>query len=178
MVLYNGAAAGGAIAYFDYLKLFVTAAGTAGTSVRLNVVVEALNRYSANGADYSAKAGQAAGYTTPNPLVNSASVMSVIRIGGTCAATAAGATARTLVNEVLRPVISVAGDQYIIKFGGVGEPGMGLNSIAIAGTAIAQATYLVPPVMVPPGHSALVHIWQPAQTAASSYEFELCWWER
>jgi len=178
IVMYNGAAPGGDNAYIDYLKLRVTAAGTGGTRVHFNVVTELGNRYSANGADYSAKAGQAAGYTTPNPLLNPATVFSIIRIGGTCAATAAGATARTLVNEVLRPVISVADDLYIVKFGAVGEPSMALNSIANGGTAIAQVNLHAPPVIVPPGYSVLFHIWQPSQSAASSYEFELAWWER
>ncbi len=179
IVGYNGQASGGRNIYLDYLKLTLVTASVADVGMRINVVVEGVNRYSANGADYSAKAGQAAGYVDMNPLRPQTSAHSILRIGGTCAATAAGATARTLVSVVPRPtILSVVGDTYLLKFGAVGEMGLQYGGNVIEGTTLANLAFPVAPVIVPPGHSWLVHTWGASQSTGHTWEFEFGWWER
>jgi hypothetical protein len=74
--------------------------------------------------------------------------------------------------RALKGAIPVVGDDYTLKFGGVDAPG------AIQISTILKSVVNVPKVVIPPGWTALVHLWLPSQSAASSYLPELGWYER
>ena len=72
-------------------------------------------------------------------------------------------------------VAYLVGDTYVINFGGLGS---GVGGLIPSGTAIAQQSFDVAPVIIGPNQWAALHIWLPSQSAASSYEFELGYFER
>ena len=76
-------------------------------------------------------------------------------------------------NRFLKGALPAAGDTYILKFGGVDAP-------LLTGSAGSLYTMVqnVPKVIVGPNESALVYLWLPAQSAASSYLPEMAWVER
>lgn len=152
--------------YLDYLRFIATAAGTAGTQLRWAVKTDtSLTRYTSGGS-----------VITPNNVNqdDSTSSKAVIQAGA-LVATAASAAVRLLGNGMFRPVIPVVADVYQLSFGGIDNP---LPSVVTTGTAQASVCQNTHPVIVGPGQCAAIHIWLPSQSAASSYEFELGYWER
>lgn len=148
----------------DFGVLVATAAGTAGTSVQAAVTLDNGNRYTSGGTNI-----------TPNIFncngnVGSGSIAKIF--AGNIVASAATAAVRTLTGQrMLKSAIPVAGDNYILKFGSDD-----------CGTLISTATITfsqqpVAPLVIGPNMSALIHIWLPSQSAASSYAPELYWWE-
>lgn len=92
---------------------------------------------------------------------------------GNLTASAATAAVRTLVgNRFMKGAIPVAGDTYTVRFGSADMA----DQIGVSTNVFS--TNNVPPVAIGPGQSALIHLWFPSQSAASSYAPELSWWER
>lgn len=152
--------------YLDYLRLQCTAAGTNGSAIRWAIRTDtSTNRWTSGGS-------------TLTPVnVNQddgTSSKAVINVGALVASAATGA-ARLLGSSLIRPVIPVVGDTYVINFGGHEN---GLNSLAPAGVAIANVQINTSPVVIGPGQVMLFHLWLTAQSAASSYEIELGYIER
>jgi hypothetical protein len=164
----NGAAASSGVRiYFDYLKLIATAAGTAGTSIRFAAKIDT--------QPYASRFTSGGSALTPNNVNMDQQSSSVASVRAGAIVAAAGAGPLLLSNILLRPVIPVAADTYLIDFGGTDRA---LNSLAPAGTAIANCVMPHVPVVIGPGQCAAFHIWLPSQSAASSYEVELAWYER
>jgi hypothetical protein len=146
------------------IKLQVTAPGTAGTQIRYAVKTDQArsDRYTSGGTTL-----------VSNPCNYSNSSKSVAYAGAIVAATAP--QAKLLGNGLIRPVIPVIGDTYTINFGGIDVTS---NSLAVAGTAIANVNNYHPPVSIGPQEWLAFHIWLPSQSAASSYEVEYTFIER
>lgn len=154
--------------YLDYLKLIVTAAGTNGTNLNFASKTDVPNssgRYTSGGSTI----------TPVNANINSGNLSSAQVYAGAIVAAAASASARLLDHIVIRPVIPVLGDTYTITFGQV-DPSVG--SLQVSGTAIANAVYQTPGVVIGPQQYWLGHLYLASQSAASSYEFTLCYVER
>ena len=152
--------------YLDYLMLLATAAGTAGASLQVAVTIDQGNRYTSGGSELTAN--------IVNCSMLSAQRTSVARVfAGNITAAGAGSNVRTHVgNRYMKGAIPVAGDEYTINFGGIEA----MNNISIS--TIMKSVFNAPPLIIGPQQCALVHIWLPSQSGASSYAPELSWWER
>jgi hypothetical protein len=90
--------------------------------------------------------------------------------------TAPAAAAVKIFQRTVRPVISVAEDQYIFKFGG--EAALP-SSQALTGTSVAAAVVSGPPVVVGPGGNFyFVQTGPSGAVTASTFEFEFGFYER
>jgi hypothetical protein len=164
LTIYNTAQANNPLSpriYLDYATLLATAAGTAGASVQVAIALDAGNRYTSGG-------------TALTPIkTNSAGPGSVAQIyaGNITAGAASGYVRYPVGNRYMKGAIPVAGDQYTLAFGSVDAPA------TFAISTILFSTQPVPPVVINPGETALIHIWLPSQSGASSYAPELGWWE-
>lgn len=150
--------------YLDYLALLATAPGTAGTSLQCAITRDSGNRFSSGGTEITANIAN----TGPT------SIGALARIwAGNITATAAGGNAKTLIgNRFLSGSIPVIGDEYTLRFGAAGVPDI------VSISTIKSITKNMPPIVIGPDESLLVHLWLPAQSAASSFAPELGWWER
>ncbi len=153
--------------YLDYLKMIVTAAGTAGTALNFASKVDAagVSRYTSGGSTI----------TPVNVNIDSGNASAAQVFAGAIVAAAASASARLLDHILIRPVIPVVNDSYVINFGQV-DPSIG--ALIPSGTANAQQQFSTSPVVIGPQETWLGHLWLPSQSAASSYEFTLCYVER
>lgn len=177
LLIYNGANPSDDFAariYFDYLLLAVTAAGTAGTSVQMAITKDRGNRYTSGGTDLTANIAP----TGPS------SIGTLTRVyAGNITASAATANAKTVVgNRFLKVMTAPAptvGDQYTIRSGAANiVESIFYSNATTTLTATVNTTQNVPPIVLGPDESLLVHLWLPAQSAASSYAPEFSWWER
>lgn len=177
LVIYNGSNPSDDFAqriYLDYMMLMCTAAGTAGTSVQIAITKDRGNRYTSGGTDLTAA------ITPTGPT----SIASTTRIwGGNITASAASTNVKTLVgNRTLKVMTAPAptvGDQYTLR-SGAGNMAENINysNNGTTVTQISQITQSIPPMVVGPDESLLVHLWIVTQSAASSYAPEIGWWER
>lgn len=171
LILQNMEQLGGQSLFLDYIRLTTTAAGTGGTALHVTTVLEpsSVARYT-SGATLIVNASGATGGQAVNPKSGAPAPTTVSAYVGPITATAATANARTLAPDlVLRSQIPVANDSYLIKFGGVeGAPGNSVSATTASQVVVAHA-----PVVLDPQSSFLLHLWLPAQSAASSYQIEV-----
>lgn len=150
--------------YFDFLKLVCTVAGVAGTSLNATVAIDnAAARYTSGGT----------AITPVNPNMDDSNTAEGKVYAGALVA-AAAANKRLLWSDILRVVIPVIGDTYLIEFGGP----TALSSIASAGTAVAQVAKQAPPVILGDGDNASIVLWLPSQSTGSAYELTFGFTER
>lgn len=162
-LIYNQDAVGGRNIYLDFATLVNTAIGTAGTNVQCAVATDVGNRYS-NG-------GIALTPTNPNTSIAQGSVAKVY--AGNITASAASVQARTPVGlRTLKGTAPVLGDNLTMRFGSADAPDI------VSVSTVTFSNVNLPPIVVPPGSSALIYIWLAAQSAASSWGPEIGWWER
>lgn len=85
-------------------------------------------------------------------------------------------TGTKVFQRTVRPVISVAEDQYIFDFGGnVHLP----SAQALTGTSVASAIVSAPPIVVGPGGNfKFVQTGPSGAVTASTFEFEVGFWAR
>lgn len=150
--------------YLDYLKLQVTAAGTAGS---LNYATHLID----SGAGYTS------GGSTITPVsVNGDAVADTSLIyAGAVVATANAASQRLISNHAIRSVIPVVGDTIVFDYGAVSNPQL---SMPQEGTLIASITLKMPPIIIRPAEWFKLVLWRASQTGAASYEFDLGYWLR
>lgn len=175
ILLYNGNTLGKSVCV-DYAALAAIVAGTQSTTAgytALAIVVDAGNRYSSGGTNLT---------NNINNVNMSVSLVSgLTAYCGAITASAATAAARAIVGvRNLRPsvsttVINVVGDMHLLNFGSV-EGAVG--SIVIANANIMPQA--LPPLVIPPGNSALLYLWYPVMSApaAATYAPEIGFWVR
>lgn len=152
--------------YLDFLKLLVTAAGTAGSLNYATHTVDKDRTYSSGGEDLTVVKTNLA-VTNDNPF-------SLAKAGAVVPAQANSASARIIAHQRVRTVIPVVGDEILFKFGG--EPiGSGM---ALEGTTELQRIIHCPPVVLESGDSYHLVLWRASQSAAASYEVEIGGWYR
>ena len=166
MSIFNSAATGGKSITLDYLRLYPKAAGTNGTNFQYAMSTDRINRFSSGGT----------AITPVNANVNSDAVSAATINFGALTAAAAGAKVVRLSHGQLRSVIKVIGDVYEFKFGDSGA--WSSSGMPLEGTLQANIVQRVPPCVLPPGCSLLLHELAASQSVAATYEFELGYWER
>ena len=162
----NKAEAGGKRVYLDYIKLVVTAAGTAGT---LNYATHLLDA----GAGYTS-GGSALTVACPNGELNPDSGIDNAFIGAVVA-TANAALQRVVAHQRVRTVIPVVGDVILFQFGKTAQPG---SAMPLEGTTELERVIHCPPVIVAPGQWYKLVLWRASQSAAASYEVEMGYYLR
>lgn len=156
--------------YLDYVSLDLSAVGSVTSpALAAAVVLDVGNRY--------ASGGTALTPVMPNMDLGPKSVAQVFF--GAVTATAATASARTAVGQryLLAGVAYAVGDSWVLNFGGVAE-----NRAAFIGTPPVPSGFVIPlpPVIVGPGQSALVYLWEPGSTVTTAPSMlpDVGWWER
>ena len=89
--------------------------------------------------------------------------------------TVAGPGKRIVSNSLFRTVIPVAGDTYVLTFG---DDAMPESNPTLNGTNPVLVTQGAPAVEVPPQWALCFGLWLPSQSAASSWEVELGYFEQ
>lgn len=151
----------------DFIKLQVAAAGTNGTNYNLVLTGDK------NGSRYSS-GGTALTAVNTNLASTTSSGVAELYFGAVTT-TAATSAVRTLWHSPVRTVIKVVGDQYLLNFGAAA--GMPTASTIMAGTAQASFQLSLPPVVLGPGDSMMLHEWAASQDTAATYEVSMGWWE-
>lgn len=163
--------------YLDFLNLVTTVVGSAASglvNLQAALYLDNGNRYSSGGSDLTAN------IVSPNMDMTPKSIAKVYF--GVLTATAATLSARALSPlRVIRPVVSatvldVVGETKFFNFGGV--EGSLNGSITVANANFI--TVPMPPVIIGPGQSALLYLWQNVggTNVAATYAPELGFWER
>ena len=166
IILHNNDAVGGRHIKPDYIRLLCTAAGTAGTSVHVCIKLDKAPRYT-SGSTLT---------TTPKNVNMGSGIQSVALVyAGPLVAAAASTALRTIAHSLMKSSIPAAGDEFVIKFGATSPAGAGQDK-----GAADESTYIcnMPPVSLGPGDLMLVHLFLPSQSAASSYELDMGFYER
>lgn len=147
--------------YFDYVRFRCTAPGTNGTSIDFAVILDVANapRAPSGGSSISAV----------NPNMDMVGDVGRVSCSAGAVTVSSTSTGRLLPNVQLRTVIPVVGDQYIFSFGATEYT---VGSLPVGGTLVAQQTFGYPPLIIGPGQWALFYLILPAQSVASSYEFD------
>ena len=166
VMLQNGAEAGGMRVYLDYLKLLVTAAGTAGT---LNYATHTVDKNRTPGTG-----GVALTVVNVNPQSTRSTVLSSALAGPIVPGESNSADARIVAHQRARTVIPVVGDVLLFKFGA--DPA--ISGAVMAGTTELERIINCPPIILGPGDSYHLVLWRASQSAAASYEVEAGFWER
>ena len=160
----NYTAADGKRVYLDYLRTWVTAAGTNGTNLRYGIKID-------TSTTRRSSAGTA---MTCNPVsAQSSTAASVTAYPGAVVAAAATNAVRTVSHGLIRTVINVVGDQYLFTFGRGQQLGAGMVT---EGTAQVHQHFACPPVVLGPTDQFLFHFFSGSQSAASSHEVEIGFW--
>lgn len=146
----------------DYVKLIITAAGTAGT-----------DSHAASRLDIGARASGATTLTGKNASGEYAGNDEVADIhAGAITVAAASNQVRNLGRAEMRKAAApgyIVGDVIVFKFGSLdqGAPQ------AITPTTAAIVVLPMPPVIIPPGWSWVLNEWMVARTGAQSAEVEV-----
>jgi hypothetical protein len=169
LLLRNGAApaAGAKRVYLDYIKLQTTVAGAGATNTLFGAKLDkGANRYSSGGSTL----------TPVNPNMDSSAAPAMTVKCGAVVAAAASADVRLLTGgQLARSVVTVVGDTYLWVFG---QSEKALSSMIVAGTAIANIVFAMPPVVIGPEQMFLLHQGAASQSGAHSFEVEVGWTER
>ena len=89
-------------------------------------------------------------------------------------ASAATANRRILDHVVFRGTIDVVEDVYEFVFGAAGQGAQ----VASRPATVVDATRMLPPVVIGPGHSLLIHQWAAAQSTGPTFQVSFGYIER
>ncbi|KKL53707.1 hypothetical protein LCGC14_2272760 [marine sediment metagenome] len=166
IMLKNGAEANGKRVYLDFLKLQLTAAGTAGT---VNYATHTIDKARTPGTG-----GVALTVVNTNLQSTLSTVLSSAIAGPVVPGESNSAEARIVAHARARTVIPVAGDVLLFNFGG----GPVNTGAVMAGTTELERVIQCPPIVIGPGDSYHLVLWRASQSGAASYEIEIGFWER
>ena len=150
--------------YLDYIRLQPTAAGANGTTTTWVAKIDSADRYASGGSEI----------TPVNVNMDSTTASTAEGYFG-AVVTSAASSQRVLGHGTIRSVITVVGDSYLFDFGG--DKKVPMSGLATAGTAALHAVIPVAPVVLGPGDSFMLQLNAASQSGASSYEFQIGWWE-
>jgi hypothetical protein len=158
---------GSSIIYPVQLRLTLTNAGTNGTTMRFEQVIDkGPTRYSSGGTSFSGL-----GTNLTNGSTSKASV-----VFGAAVLTANTASSRTVCDGSYRAVIGVVGDTYSFNWG---VPQMGPQSaVTQLGTTVSNIAISYPPLAINPNEIFAIHQWSPSQSGAYQFEFEFDYIEK
>lgn len=154
----------------DYIRLTMTAIGTAGTAINWVGMVDGgtTTRYSSGTVNRLVA-------NSPNSDLSPTS-NAQIDVGPFVATAGAAANPNRKVDQgVVRPVIGVVADVYEWIYA-PSAPAVG--SIITTGTTQCTVNLRHCPVTIGPLQTYMLYLWSPSQSAASSYEISMGWIER
>jgi len=166
ILIYNSDALGGKSIFLDTIKLLVTGAGVAGTSLHAQVFID-------NGIAYTS-GGTAAIPFNINMGCGGSSIAKVYDASAAILSPAATGARRKAGRAILRGAIPVIWDQLVMDFGSVGAGDTNLTN----GTNPLNVRVSLPPVIVGPQQSFLLYLYSPSQSTAPTYEYDIVWAER
>lgn len=161
--------------FMDYVNLTTTAAGSwasAGVNLQIMVYLSMSERYVSGGTELTIQ--------SPNSSAPGRDTVARLRMGAITTSAALGTDRPICGLRILRPAVSstvadVIGETKQLNFGGV--EAMLNGSITVA--AANMISVPLPPIVIGPGHSMVVHFIMNGTTpAAASYAPEVGWWER
>lgn len=159
---FNRATSGGPSIYLDFIMLGTSVAGTNGTNLLAAGQVDLLvDRYTSGGTVLTTQIVNANG-NAPNGSFAS------VRAGSLVSSAKTAVARQIFGNRSIKSSIVAAGDQYLLKFGG----------LDMSNTTGVSASQAVPKIVIPPQGSFLLHIWSGSQTVAAQYFVEMGWIER
>jgi hypothetical protein len=175
LIVTNNNPPGGRNVFLDTIRLQLVAVGTAATSLQWCTTIDNISRYSSGGSGGAGTAatGFLGGPYSPHSVIGASS--SALVYFGALVAIARSVQWRQLESGLLRTAIPVASDQYIWTFGG--HENM-QDGVLVSGAAIAQRSIPHVGVEIAPGHSFLLYLWEPACTAAPTFEVHIAYHER
>lgn len=160
--------AGTSTIYPANLRLRLTNAGTAGTTIRFTTVLDkGTDRFTSGGTPFTA--------TNNNMAFTNNSGIAALRFGAVVLGANTGSS-RTVTDALLRPVIGVVQDTYSLVWGSA-TPGV-IASVPTTGTNVADVVVGLPPVAVGPNCMFAIHQWSPSQSGAYQFEFEFDYFEK
>jgi hypothetical protein len=166
----NTAPAGGRSIFLDFLKLRVTVAPASATNWKYVVDIDSSTRLSTaptGGAD------RTDGVFNVNPLMPNDFEGVIYAFTGGTVLTVMGATnKRTVAHGAWAQSIPIVLDEMVLKFG---QGDTDANAITTVGRRTASA----PPVVIPPGCSASIHMYGTSNAITGmSAEYSLGLWQR
>jgi hypothetical protein len=175
IVISNGSAT--SRLYLDYIALTCIVAGACTTTVGYTacaIYIDNILRYTSGGTNLTTTV------YNPNMMFGANNSAASIYCGAIVAPAASGAVRPICGLRNIRPGVSTtffsaAGDMNLLTFGSV-EGATG--SITIANANIMPQAF--PPIVLGPGHTALLYLWWPILTApsAATYAPEIGFWVR
>ena len=155
----------------DYVKMTCSVSGTAGKGFKIVWMEDTADRYTSGGTSLTTLAANH--YVDTNSGFTRVSTSAVIHVGDLVApdATSEAAIGASTFRATVGATLGLLGDQYITKFGGDQQSSSG-NSVGSV-----KSVDVVSPVVLAPGSSLVGHVIIEAQSAASSWEFEMGWVE-
>lgn len=155
--------------YLDYIRLILTAAPAAATSMHFFMKMDRVSRVTAGGS---------VGGTSLVPINSNgdAAIGTIAAINaGALTTIAPSADSRLVSRGVLRSVIGVVNDELIFKSGGIDCTA----SILLGGTVAQRMVVPVAPIILGPGQNLALQIWCPANAVTPpSFEVDCGWVER
>lgn len=162
LLLYNG---GSNRIYPQMIQLNETVASIGGTAMRFTVAVDTGNRY--------ASAGTA--MTLANTNMDSLAASGASAYVGAVVASAATASRRNLGTYTVRgTTIDIIGDHYTLVFGAPSSNGGASSKVA----TLVDSSRILPPVVIGPGQTLLVHQWAASQSTGPTFEVVMSYIER
>lgn len=177
VVIYNSAQpADGTRVYLDALQLITITPGTNGTSLNFAAQLDVWASRVKNAAAVGGTLLQPANANMDDGNAPVARVwVGANTVLGSQGTAGQGGSTRLFPRRQFRPVITVAADIYAITFGGSEQF---VGSLISSGTGICQQSFNYPPLIVGPQQVALLYLWAPSQTVASTFDADVSWWER
>lgn len=162
--------------YLDYLKLLLLATAPTGTvSMEFALKRSTISREPTTAANRT--------LLVPANLAGASSRATIARVMSYANAGAMTVPASLLSDPVLSRArivtsLGIAGDEYLVKFGG-DDMSVVQGLTAARAAAVARIATSTPPIIVEPGEWLVIHMWWlTSATTAATFEFELAWWER
>lgn len=176
--------------YLDYVNLICTAAGafaSAGTKLMFAWSLDSAgaSRYSSGGTELLTGAATNGG--TKNVKTGSSQGSALRAIVGALVLNTPTASRLIVPQRLFRvqnstTVAGVVDDETRMNFGGVEQTPSGLLlDLNTAKTVPYREYHQLPPVVIDPGHAAILHLWSPGQAVSSTaitYLPEIGHWER
>lgn len=150
--LVNGASAGGKRVIMEYIKLRITAAGSSSTSAEAAIEIDSTNRYSSGGTALTPVS------TTTED--NTASIVTTCRFSAITAA-GAGANRKWIWHDLIRKAAAplwIINDTVLFRFGDFEGLGYNANLVSSTDAGGSKLQFPVPPAVIGPGGSILLHI--------------------
>lgn len=151
--------------YIDYIRLLLTAAPAAATSMHFFFKWDKVDRYTSGGTAL-----------TPANTNGDAAIGAIGAVqAGANVTVAPSPSARLLSRGIMRTVIGVVNDEYLFKSGGVEAAA----AIQLGGLVAQRHVIPLPPMIVGPGQNLAMQLWLPANAVTPpSFEVDCGWIER